>query len=213
MPPVPNPPLLPLPQLADHRVSPPIIVAATVSRGFAADRLAEVERSWTPARDALGAAMRAAGLRLENSHGRWTRKDASVRAGQHLLLAAEAGGEVQGLLALNTELRPASLLPGRWIRYVDYVEAAPWNLQVASVQNARYSGVGTLLIAEAIRTSLGRVAGGRIGLHSLPQAERFYTVRCRMTRVGPDPLSSGLVYYEYQDGVAAEWLSDEGFST
>jgi len=36
-------------------------------------------------------------------------------------------------------------------------------------------GVGTILIAEAVRPSLEIGLTGRVGLHSLPQAEAFYT--------------------------------------
>jgi hypothetical protein len=59
--------------------------------------------------------------------------------------------------------------------------------------------------------SLGATAGGRVGLHSLPQAEDFYS-RCGMTRIGPDPSDNDLVYFEYHDGVAAARLTAMGLS-
>jgi hypothetical protein len=51
--------------------------------------------------------------------------------------------------------------------------------------------------------------GGLIGLHSLPQAEAFYT-RCRMTKVGTDPDYYGLAYFEYVGQQATDWLAAIG---
>ncbi|MBX9627105.1 MAG: hypothetical protein K2X82_25105 [Gemmataceae bacterium] len=212
MSPSPAPPKQPPPRLVDGRANPPAPVPAAVVRGLPPDRLGDVERAWEPARDALAVAARAAGVPLEHDHWRWTRKDPAVRADDLLLVAVEAGGEVQGLMAVQATLRPAVRTPGRWVLYVDYIEAAPWNLKVPGVQTRRYKAVGTLLIGEAVRLSMGRAAGGRIGLHSLPGVEGFYEGECGMTRVGPDPLYHDLVYFEYPDGVAAEWLTARGLS-
>lgn len=121
-------------------------------------------------------------------------------------------------MALETKLRPSALDPTNWVVYVDFVEAAPWNRREPpdrnqhTIQSPRFTGVGTLLIAEAIRASMGRGANGRIGLHSLPAAEDFYASRCKMTRLGSDPNYHGLAYFEYPEGVAAPWLTDVGFS-
>ena len=38
--------------------------------------------------------------------------------------------------------------------------------------------------------------GGRVGLHSLPEAEGFYQ-RQKMLEHGPDPEKDDLVYFEY----------------
>ena len=96
--------------------------------------------------------------------------------------------------------------------YVDYVEVAPWNRTAPPIQAPRFGGVGTLLISAAIRMSMGQAARGCVGLHSLPSAEEFYRVRCGMTRIGPDPSYYDLVYYEYPEGVSAQWLTATGLS-
>lgn len=96
--------------------------------------------------------------------------------------------------------------------YADFVEVAPWNLSVPGVQDRRYAGAGTVLVAEAVRLAVGRAAGGRVGLHSLPGVEGFYERRCRMTRLGPDSAYHDLVYFEYPDDVSAGWLTDVGYS-
>jgi hypothetical protein len=70
--------------------------------------------------------------------------------------------------------------------YVDYLEAAPWN-QRAPDRPPRFLGAGSALMADAILMSVELGLGGRVGLHSLPQAMAFYETNCQMSRVGPDP--------------------------
>lgn len=69
--------------------------------------------------------------------------------------------------------------------YVEYLEAAPWNRRNIPNWNG-LSGVGTVLIAAAIQLSVDEGNRGRIGLHSLPQADAFYRDKCSMTDLGPD---------------------------
>ena len=52
------------------------------------------------------------------------------------------------------------------------------------------------LIIAAIAFSRSNEFKGRIGLHSLPQANQFYTVTCGMTDLGPDPKYHNLRYFE-----------------
>ena len=59
-----------------------------------------------------------------------------------------------------------------------------------------YRGVGSLLIAAAIQLSLDEGFKGRIGLHSLPQADAFYANTCGMSNLGPDPSYQNLSYFE-----------------
>ena len=96
-------------------------------------------------------------------------------------------------------------LAGGSVVYLDYLEAAPWNLK-SPLAAARFKGVGIALLADAVRLSIETGLDGRMGLHSLPQAEPFYT-RCGMIRVGEDPDYYGLPYYEYTGPQAAEWLA------
>jgi hypothetical protein len=136
----------------------------------------------------------------------------STLSGAHLLLAVEAEGEVQGLLALKTQLRESKLYKGKWVLYVDFVESAPWNQNVEDVQPPRFAGVGTLLIGEAIRTSMGKVTAGRLGLHALPQSEDFYAGKCGMTVIGRDRSYGDMLYFEHRDDVVVDWLSMKGLS-
>lgn len=213
-----QPPLNPPPRLVDRRTDPPSLRLVALTRGIPGSRLDQIERVWNPARASLAASLQTAGFRLESGHWDWRNKLNSYPRGWHCLIAVEAEGEVQGLMAVETSLRPSCLNPSNWVVYVDFIETAPWNRReppdrnVPAVQLPRFAGVGALLLSEAVRMSMGQTAGGRVGLHSLPSAEEFYAARCGMTRIGPDPAYHDLVYFEYPDGVAVQWLTTAGFS-
>lgn len=81
---------------------------------------------------------------------------------------------------------------GQHLIYVEYLETAPWNHGT----NPKFKGVGTVLIAAAIQLSNDDGSDGRIGLHSLPQADSFYRDRCKMTDLGIDKSYSNLRYFE-----------------
>ncbi len=127
-----------------------------------------------------------------------------------MLVAVEAEEDVQGLIALDRSSRPAVLTPGEAVVYVDYIEAAPWNLRAAA-HPPHFLGAGTALIIEAVRLSKEWGLNGRVGLHSLPQAEPFYQHRCGMRRVGSDPNYYDLAYFEYPDGEGVAWLVSLGY--
>jgi hypothetical protein len=95
--------------------------------------------------------------------------------------------------------------------YVEYLEVAPWNRR--AVTNApRYKGVGTVLMAAAIQLSLDEGNNGRIGLHSLPQADTFYRDVCQMTDLGPDATypSYPLRYFEMTAEQASAFMQEKG---
>lgn len=213
-----RPPLNPLPRLVDRRVQPPALTAVSLTRGLPPTRLTQAEQTWNPARAALAATLRAAGFGMESGHWDWRNKLGFVPPGWHCLVAVEAEGEVQGLMAVETALRPSHLDPSRWVVYVDFLEVAPWNRRepadraAPAIQSPRFAGVGALLLSEAVRMSMGQSARGCVSLHSLPSAEEFYESRCGMTRVGPDPTYYDLVHFEYPEGAAARWLTAAGFS-
>jgi hypothetical protein len=60
----------------------------------------------------------------------------------------------------------------------------------------RFGGIGVRLIEAAVRLSIDEGFQGRVGLHSLPQAEAFYRGPCRMACLGADASYQGLPYYE-----------------
>jgi L-amino acid N-acyltransferase YncA len=48
----------------------------------------------------------------------------------------------------------------------------------------RYRGIGSILVRAAIELSKQEEFKGRIGLHSLPQADSFYSTTCGMSDLG-----------------------------
>jgi hypothetical protein len=197
-------------KLLDGRVPGRPPVAAEVYRDYPAAELDGIEARWAKAREEAATSGLAAGLApLEHAHWDWRNKADSVEAAQHMLVAVECDGEAQGIMAVLRTPRPARLGEGQVV-YVDYLESAPWNLK-GFAASPRFIGLGTVLIAEAIRLSLELGLGGGVGLHSLPQAEAFYT-RCRMARVGPDPYYYDLTYFEYTGQQATNWLASIGES-
>lgn len=79
--------------------------------------------------------------------------------------------------------------------YVEFLENAPWN-QSELLLTPQYRGVGSLLIRAAIQLSLDEGFKGRLGLHSLPQADEWYARTCEMTDLGLDQSKENLRYFE-----------------
>jgi hypothetical protein len=195
-------------RLSEGRNSDHPIVLAEIYRDYPVQQLEFIENQWSKARENATAAGFVKGLApLEHSHWDWRNKAESIGAGHHMLVAVEYEGDVQGLMAVLRQPKPARLGEGHVV-YIDYLESAPWNLKDGS-QPPRFFGVGKVLIAEAIRLSLEMNLNGLIGLHSLPQAESFY-LRCQMTRVGPDREYFDLTYFEFTNQQAMDWLAALG---
>lgn len=144
----------------------------------------------------------------EHTHWIWDRKwQAASRYSQ--FLGIECAGEMQALMVVRTDkLCRLPTQRGLPLIYVDYLAAAPWNLtEIASPP--RFSRCGLILIAAAIRLSSQRGYNGRIGLHSLPQAEGFYGNKCAMTDFGEDLDYEGLRYFEMASVQAQAFLDKE----
>ena len=84
---------------------------------------------------------------------------------------------------------------GQPLVYLAYVESAPWNLK-EYCDDIFYSGIGKEFYKTAVRFSNLLGFAGRVGLHSLPGAEEFYSKTCQMVSLGCDPKCDGLVYFE-----------------
>ena len=57
--------------------------------------------------------------------------------------------------------------------YVEYLSTAPWN-RYAIKNKPKFRGIGTILLMQAVFESYNEGFHGRIGLHSLSRAEKFY---------------------------------------
>jgi len=87
--------------------------------------------------------------------------------------------------------------------YVEFISSAPWNRR--QISNQKYGGIGVALITHAINISISEGMDGRIGLHSLPQAEDFYRNTCKMKDFGIDE-DKRMRYFEMTQEQAAEWI-------
>ncbi|MBA1159213.1 GNAT family N-acetyltransferase [Microvirga mediterraneensis] len=143
-------------------------------------------------------------------HWNWAQKTAQV---QGLLafrgFSVVAQGETQGLAQIDlTKSCRGPSQAGKPLVYIDYLEVAPWNRpELGSMPRLR--GVGTALVTAAVALSEDEGFKGRIGLHSLPQAEDFYRRRCGMTDLGADQAYQNLTYFEMTAEQARAFLEEE----
>ena len=131
-------------------------------------------------------------------HWEW---DAKVAVARATFLAQKTfglvcGGELQGLMLVN--LTKTGRIPTqvrKELVYVEFLSTAPWNRKELAC-TPRYRGVGRALILAAVELSVQEEFRGRIALHSLPQADEFYRVKCGLTPLGKDPKYENLTYFE-----------------
>lgn len=142
-------------------------------------------------------------------HWNWAQKTARV---QGLLafrgFSVVAQGVTQGLAQIDlTKPSREPTQVGKPLVYVDYLEVAPWNRPELGMVG-RLSGVGTALLTAAVALSDEEGFKGRLGLHSLPQADAFYR-KIGMTDLGPDPVYQSLRYFEMTSDQARAFLEEE----
>jgi hypothetical protein len=179
------------------------LIEASLFDEVTSDHLALWERDWVPAMQAFRAG-KPPGQNPEDSHWDWRRKSKAVTGmlgyNSFALVCQE---ELQGLMMTNG-VKSARLIAqfGNPLIYVEFVATAPWNRP--KVQDPpRYRGVGQVFVLAAIETSRDAGFRGRVGLHSLPDAETFYEQKCGFTRLGPDSSHQNLTYFE-MTGIQAD---------
>jgi len=142
-------------------------------------------------------------------HWDWRKKQAGVAG----LLAFPgfsivAEGMTQGLMQLDlTRAARWQAHAGKPLAYIDYLEVAPWNRPDLG-STLRLKGVGTALLTAAVALSQAEGFKGRIGLHSLPQADAFYA-RSGFEDLGPDGNYQGLRYFEMTEERARAFFEEE----
>lgn len=105
----------------------------------------------------------------------------------------------------RTSRREADVSKG--LVYIDYVEVAPWN-RPGWQPHRVFTSIGTTFLRTAIQASLLLGFDGRIGLHSLPQANSFYT-RMGMMNLGADSEYQHLWYFEMSPKQAEKLRKDD----
>ena len=174
------------------------LVAADLYDSILDKHLDDHEQHWKPL---------LASQAVQHGHWDWRKKMGHYSSQlSYQSFAIECSGMTQGLMIVNTMKRcRISTQANKHLVYVEYLEAAPWNRG----SNQTHKGIGTVLMAAAIQLSIDEGNHGRIGLHSLPQADSFYRDRCGMTDLGPDASyhpTFPLRYFEMTDSQAASYL-------
>ena len=176
--------------------------AAKLLDAITEEQLADWEGEWLPELFRGMQRLRRAGVERrhwpQSRHWDWRRKVAALQG-----MLANPGfcivcdGMTQGMMIVDTVKRRCRLerQEGQHLVYVEFVENAPWN-RAELLGPPRYRGVGSILLRAAVRLSEEFGFQGRIGLHSLPQANDFYANTCGMTDLGADPGYEGLRYFE-----------------
>lgn len=135
----------------------------------------------------------------QNRHWDWRRKTLALQGMlAHPGFSVVCSGVTQGMMLLDTTMKRCRVDQqlGKNLVYVEFIESAPWNRAELLFNPPRYRGIGTVLIRAAIELSKFEDFKGRIGLHSLPQANSFYANTCGMTDMGIDQTHQGLRYFE-----------------
>lgn len=177
-------------------------VAAELWHVITEEQLADWEGEWVPELFRAMQRLRRAGVERalwpQSRHWDWRRKVAELQG----MLANPGfgivcGGLTQGMMIVDAVKHRGRLdvQQGQHLVYVEFVENAPWN-RAELFDPPRYRGVGSILIRAAVALSEELEFRGRIGLHSLPQANGFYANTCGMTDLGADPDYEGLRYFE-----------------
>ena len=134
----------------------------------------------------------------QSIHWNWESKLRRVEGSSHLeSFSIICEGKTQALIILDKSRRSVlSCQKDKFLVYIDYIETAPWNRYNYSGFKPIYRGCGILLIRQAVEFSFENFYDGRIGLHSLPQSEKYYVDKIGMTDLGVDTSYQNLRYYE-----------------
>ena len=176
--------------------------AAELWDAITEQQLADWEGKWVPELRQAVERLQHTGVERQhwpqNLHWDWRKKTETLQG-----ILANPGfsivcdGLTQGMMIVDTAMKRCRIdsQRGKHLIYVEFVESAPWNRREL-FDPPRYRSVGSILIRAAITLSDDLEFHGRIGLHSLPQANNFYAKTCGMTDLGADPSYENLHYFE-----------------
>lgn len=179
-------------------------------------QLADWEGEWMPELFRAMQRLRRAGVERrhwpQSRHWNWRQK---IEVLQGML--ARPGFSIvcndltQGMMIVDTTMKRCRIdsQKDKHLVYVEFVENAPWN-RAELFNPPRYRGVGSILIRAAVMLSENLEFHGRIGLHSLPQANGFYANTCGMMDLGVDPDYEGLRYFEMTPEQARAFVAKGG---
>ena len=165
-------------------------------------QLADWEGEWVPELFKAVQKLHRAGVERrhwpQSRHWNWRRKAEALQGMlAHPGFSVVCNGMTQGMMIVDITTKRCRVeeQKGKNLVYVEFVENAPWN-RPELANPPRYRGIGSILIRAAIALSQEEEFKGRIGLHSLPQANSFYANTCGMSDLGMDPNYQDLRYFE-----------------
>lgn len=192
------------------------VVPAELLDAITERQLADWEAEWVPELfKALQKLHRAGVVRAawpQSRHWNWRRKTEALQGMvSHPGFSLVCGGVTQGMMLVDTTMRRCRIdtQKAKNLVYVEFLENAPWNRRELLFDPPRYRGIGTILMRAAIELSLDLGFKGRVGLHSLPQANAFYANTCGMTDLGidQDPNYSPMRYFEMTPDQAEAFIA------
>ncbi len=144
----------------------------------------------------------------QHLHWDWRNKRKKTNFLNYKWFGIKCNGDWQGLLLLELAQHFCQIKEqkGKPLVYLQYLATAPWNTP-ALVGEPLYSLVGKIFVTVAIEESIQQEFKGRIGLHSLPQSESYYSKVCKMTDLGKDPTADNLRYFEMTEKHAQKFLN------
>jgi GNAT superfamily N-acetyltransferase len=194
-------------------------IPATLHDALVLDDLFDADKTWAP--EKIEIMRQLTNLSVPRSawpqslHWSWAWNAVAMKPyatgplSSYRLLGVSAEDRWQGLLfarcvGYHTRIAPT----GRDLVYIDLVETAPWNWRVPQIsQQPQLKGIGSQLLELAVRWSADLGFRGRIGLHSLPQADTFYRDSCGMNDFGSDSgHQQNLRYFELDETRARPFL-------
>ena len=190
-------------KILNAAVTPPVLVEAVLIDGVTLTEAQTADASWVSAMDLLCQEAALKGIPEDewpvHTHWRWSEL-VSRATSTSRFLGIECQGEMQGMIWLHRdEVTRRPFKQGSPLIYVERVAIAPWNYEQFLTklgQKARFRRCGSVFIRAAIQASIESGCEGRLGLHSLPDAEEFYRNVCKMEDMGIDPVHEGLHYFE-----------------
>ncbi|OGL15862.1 MAG: hypothetical protein A3F92_09465 [Candidatus Rokubacteria bacterium RIFCSPLOWO2_12_FULL_71_22] len=196
------------------------LVDAELHDSLSLDDLLDAEALWAPAKIQIARELLNRSVPRsewpQSLHWNWAEKAITLKPyapgpfSAYRLFGLRAEERWQGLLLGCCVGHPTRLAPvGRDLVYVEFVETAPWNWQPSGIgQGPLFKGTGLQLVELAVRWSEDLDFRGRVGLHSLPQADSFYRGACGMSDLGPDPKYRQLRYFELDESHARTFLEE-----
>lgn len=169
---------------------------ASLFRGVDIETLKSIDVDWKPM-------FESAPPESKPEDGHWIWSDKALHALKYPLnyelFSVEKDEKTQGML-MAVKGGPKCFSrhpenPRAPLIYIDFLATAPWNRPLLTA-SPLYRGVGLVLFMAAMSLSLDEEYAGRIGLHSLPGAEKFYKDRLTMTDMGKDDAYHNLQYFE-----------------